>query len=147
MLMGSYSADGPEFNLDGHSIVAVDGVSPYNSTAALRVNANGTMEEDESVNGAAPSFSQIDDVTGDWIRPVDDAANYFVRYSNVTGTFTTTPGSVNTAIALSSSRTWTLDRDTVGESTVTFDLEILDTDETTVLAGPTGYTLSVNNLE
>lgn len=133
------------FTLSGFLGTTTDGASPYNTTNAIRVGSDGNLYEGDSVDGAALSFAQVN-TTNNWIRPVTDATNYFVRYSNVVGTFTSTPGAVNTAIALTSDRTWSLNSTTADITEVTFDLEILDTDGTTVLAGPSAHRVRCTNI-
>lgn len=133
------------FTLSGFLGNTTDGASPYNTTNAIRVGSDGNVYEGDSTDGAALSFTQVN-TTDDWIRPTGTATNYFVRYSNVVGTFTSTPGAVDTAIALTSDRTWTLNSTSAGTTEVTFDLEILDTDGTTVLAGPSAHRVRCTNL-
>ncbi len=132
------------FSLDGHFANENDGISPYDTQNAIRVGADGKVYEGDARDGAALSFAQVDAPT-DWLRPIDNPTQYYVRYSNVTGTFTTTPGAVDTPIALTSDRDWTIRSTIVGATQVTFDLEILDTNQTTVLAGPSAYKVRVNN--
>lgn len=135
---------GTVFSLDGHLGFVIDISSPYDTTNAIKVDSNGNMFEGDELNGGGLSYSQIDPDT-DWLRPIVDPTNYYVRYSNVVGTFTSTPGAVNTPIAITVDRVWTVNRTTVGISTVTFDLEILDTDMSTVLAGPSAYRVRAEN--
>jgi hypothetical protein len=135
---------GSLFNLDGHVEEATDVSSPYNSKASVRVGSDGNMYADDAINGGALNYVQIDTAT-DWIRPIQDPTTYYMRYKNVVGsTITTTPGAVNTPIALTTNRTFILQRTTLGLSSVTFDIDILDTDQSTILA--TGsYTLTCSN--
>ena len=132
------------FTLSGELGLHTDPVGPYDTQNAIRVGADGKVYEGDARDGDALSFAQVD-AANDWLRPIFNQTQYYVRYSNVVGTFTTSPGAVDTAIALTSNRTWTIRSTIFGIFEVTFDLEILDTNQTTVLAGPSAYRVRVNN--
>ncbi len=126
------------FTLSGQLGLAGDVGAPYDTTNAIKIDTDGSIYEGDEVDGGGLVYTQVDTVT-DWLRPVTNPTSYFFRYSNVVGTFTSTPGSVDTAIAVSSDLVWTLNSTSQETISVTFDLEILDTDQTSVLAGPSAY--------
>jgi P pilus assembly chaperone PapD len=133
------------FTLSGQQGLTTDGNSPFNTTNAIKIDSNGNMYEGDSLDGAAITYTQIDTAT-DWVRPTDNPTIYYARYSNVSGTFTNTPGTVNTAIPITSDLVWSLNRTSSGGEQVDFTLEILDTDQTTVLATGTYRVRCFNTL-
>ena len=133
------------FTLSGETTLQADGSGgPYNTFASLRVDDDGNMYEAGANNGGPLNYTQIDTGT-DWVRPTDDPTIYYMRYTNLVGTLSASPGTENTAIAMTANRIFTFNKTNSGIESVTFDLEILDTDQSTVLAGPTGYTLTIEN--
>ena len=139
----------PVIALSGETISAVDGVSPYNTSIAIKFRSNGTVEKASRINGEALSYSQIDGAT-DWITPNHFAdSTYDVRFTNyVDGgsadTFTTLAATLNTWIDLGSDRVWLFNDTTINAGNgFTVDFEIRD-DAGTTLASTT-YTFTLEN--
>ena len=129
--------------LSGEIISAADGSSPYNTTSALRINTDGTIDKGEAIDTDVITWTQIDAAT-DWIIPNGKASPiYEIRVTGVTGTFTTEAAAVNVWVDLSSSRQWTVDRNGVGTSTVTFTLEIRFASGATLDTG--AYSIEADN--
>lgn len=134
------------FTLSGRLGLALDfGGAPFNTTNQIKIDTDGSMYEGDSVDGAPITYTQLSTTT-DWLRPVTNPTTFYARYSNVVGdSFQSTPGAVDTAIAISSDLIWSLNHSSIGIRSTTFDLEILATDQSTVLAGPSAYRVRVEN--
>jgi hypothetical protein len=87
--------------------------TPANASAAYRLDNAGNIIR---FNGATPTDM------GDWITPQVNMANYESRATLNSGT--TPSGTLNTWQALTSNRTWTLSRSTVGTSSCSITVEI-----------------------
>ncbi len=79
-------------------------VNEFFGLASVRFNSDGTVDE-----GAAGSYSQINAGT-DWVRPASEApGSYQIRAQLVSGVASNVAGAaLNTWLALTTSRTWTV---------------------------------------
>ncbi len=146
LLIGTIMAGRPAVvNLAGGTITAPeDTASPYDGSAGVRVNADGTVDGVTYINGGAPNGIQVSAAT-DWIIPNAIAnGDYDVRMVSPTGAaLTTLAATENTWIALSADRLWSVERGSVGTSTAGFGLEIRDPLGVTVATGT--YSCIVEN--
>ena len=95
------------------------------ATAGIRLTNAGAVDTREG----ATYFNQ-----GDWVTPTSAAGNaYEARVSSVSGG-SLTSGTVNTWLALGTTREWFVSRSIIGAITITFTLEIRDAATSTVLA-------------
>jgi hypothetical protein len=84
-------------------------------------SASYSLESDGDIVSVSSLLGSIDQ--GDWISPKALApSDYEVRASIVSGSLTS--GTTGSWLALTSNRTWTVSRDTVGTSTCVFTVEI-----------------------
>lgn len=94
------------------------------ASAAYRLNANGNVEY--SANGGAYSVLEA------WCVPAAQAANYECYATLVSGTVTS--GTLDTWLALSSSRTWSVSQINVGVESAILNIGIRRIGTSTVLA-------------
>lgn len=111
---------GAVVTVSGHTVSSTS--SSGNSTATIRFNADGTVDQDE--NGVT---TQVDSAT-DWIVPNSAASSdYQIRYTNFTGSALLSPPSAEDEwIDLSTDRNFSLFRfsGNLGTSSCTFTIEI-----------------------
>jgi hypothetical protein len=109
------------FGAIGGDRISLSGVSVYSAGAGTQT-ATYTLESDGDVVTATTGGGSVD--AGDWIVPKASApSDYEVRATLVSGTLST--GTTGSWLALSSNRSWTLQRVTVGAATqVTLTIEI-----------------------
>lgn len=101
--------------------------SPDTAEAGYRLNSNGKVYKNQ--NG---SLTEIET----WCTPTSEASNYEARVTVVSGV--TPTGTIGSWVALSSTREWTVQEPTPGNtSTSTFTVEIRRTGTTTVLDSAT----------
>ena len=109
------------FGAMGGDKISLSGVA-VSSTGAGTQTATYTLESDGDVMSATTDGGSVD--AGDWIDPKANApSDYEVQATLVAGTLST--GTTGSWLALSSNRSWTLQRVTVGVATqVTLTIEI-----------------------
>ena len=109
------------FGAIGGDRISLSGVS-VSSVGAGTQTATYTLESDGDVMSATTGGGSVDQ--GDWISPKASApSDYEVQATLVSGTLST--GTTGSWLALSSNRSWTLQRVTVGVATqVTLTIEI-----------------------
>jgi hypothetical protein len=109
------------FGAIGGDRISLSGVS-VSSVGAGTQTATYTLESDGDVMSATTGGGSVDQ--GDWIDPKANApSDYEVQATLVSGTLST--GTTGSWLALSSNRSWTLQRVTVGAATqVTLTIEI-----------------------
>jgi hypothetical protein len=109
------------FGAMGGDKISLSGVA-VSSTGAGTQTATYTLESDGDVMSATTDGGSVD--AGDWIDPKANApSDYEVQATLVAGTLST--GTTGSWLALSSNRSWTLQRVTVGAATqVTLTIEI-----------------------
>lgn len=90
-------------------------VSPTNAVAQWSLRSSGDLFRTNINNTIADA--------GDWVLPKSNAANYEVRSTLLTGTFTADP-SAGAWVALTSNRTWTRNQTVIGTSTVTATIDV-----------------------
>jgi hypothetical protein len=101
--------------------------APDVAEAGYRLNSNGKVYEIK--NG---TFTELET----WCTPTSEASNYEARVTVVSGV--TPTGTIGSWVALSSTREWTVQEPTPGNtSTSTFTVEIRRTGTTTVLDSAT----------
>ena len=98
------------------------------ASAAFRLNTNGNAEYSE--NGGAYSVLEA------WCVPAAQAVNYECYASLVSGLAT---GTFDTWLALSSSRTWSVTRATIGVSDAVINIGIRRAGDATILASADIY--------
>lgn len=102
-----------------------EATSPGAAQVILDVTSAGTYAVTLSTSGGGP--------TGDWISPTSLASgSYEIRATATSGTVST--GTVGSWLALSSTRTWTVSRGSVGSKACTLTIEIR-TEGVTVYSG------------
>jgi hypothetical protein len=109
------------FGAIGGDRISLSGVA-VSSVGAGTQTATYTLESDGDVMSATTGGGSVDQ--GDWIDPKANApSDYEVQATLVSGTLST--GTTGSWLALSSNRSWTLQRVTVGAATqVTLTIEI-----------------------
>jgi hypothetical protein len=109
------------FGAIGGDRISLSGVA-VSSVGAGTQTATYTLESDGDVMSATTDGGSVD--AGDWIDPKANApSDYEVQATLVSGTLST--GTTGSWLALSSNRSWTLQRVTVGVATqVTLTIEI-----------------------
>jgi hypothetical protein len=109
------------FGAIGGDRISLSGVA-VSSVGAGTQTATYTLESDGDVMSATTDGGSVD--AGDWIDPKANApSDYEVQATLVAGTLST--GTTGSWLALSSNRSWTLQRVTVGVATqVTLTIEI-----------------------
>ena len=140
-MAGALAASGvfvPSVNLDGQVVTNVDAPAPV--LAGIRVKSDGTVER-----ALDASWSQVDAAT-DWIIPNGAASgDYEVRATEIAQTGgATRSGTTGSWLALSSTRTWTIQKE-IGTGTATWDLTLEIRKGSTTLASGT-YELTVTVL-
>lgn len=98
-----------------------------------------TFESDADISSNSDAFGPVDE--GDWLSPTSAAPGLFEIRATLTGGVNPTTGTMDTWLALTSNRTWTLDSG--GEQLSEFLIEIrynggAALDSTTVSLGTTG---------
>ena len=100
---------------------------PTNAESGIRLKATGGIQEQDGGSFAGRSTAT------DWIIPNSAAhIDFDCRVTSVTGTFTTLAAAVDTWIDCGSDRTWSVLRNSVGTTTVSFTFEIRNRDGVTV---------------
>jgi len=132
-----YGASGLVVNIDGGTFYDF----AFDSTASvfIRLNTNGTITADD---GNAGTYTDTD-----WITPTSTGigSSYEVRATMNSGV--TPIGTFNSWIALSTARTWSLSRSTIGITTSSFTLQIRDTATDTVQdSAAIDFTVEVDTL-
>lgn len=101
-------------------------LTPSTASASFLLNSDGRAQKQES--------GVTTDVSGEWL--VSGAASSFEARATVTSG-SLTSGTTGSWLALSSSRSWILERGSVGLSTCQFTLEIRRTTDSVVVATAT----------
>jgi len=113
---------------DGGDVQRNDFSAPYDSTVAIRFNANGTVETGRALDGAAITWSDA----GVWIIPSTEASSvYDVRFTNLTvnsggSDWSTEAAADNIWINLGTARTWSNNRTGSGLFDFDCDFEVRD---------------------
>lgn len=119
------SATGAWISLVGATIQDVDGVAPYNAGISLVLNSDGTVDYLRNIQ--ADSFE-----AQDWISPASEAPGpYSVRATVLSGSLSS--GTTGSWLALTSNRSWSRTRTSVGTSSCQLQLEISPNGGTTVI--------------
>lgn len=107
-------------NLDGQATLTA--VDPVGASKDLKVDNDGMIYHRS--NGG--SYIQLDDATGDWIRPIAEApGTYQVRYTNLTGdALSSSTAAEDVWYALSSGDFTLTISSSTGLKTSNFDIEI-----------------------
>lgn len=131
----AYVNDGGTWRVT-HDVVALSNVSasnsvfsPANASASIRVANNGTVSKEEGSGAGFVTQYSWDLSAGSFSR-----ANYEVRLS---GAIFVGGASLNTWLALDTSRTWTLTRSSLGSISDSGTAEIRDAATGNVLASAT----------
>jgi hypothetical protein len=129
----------------GGTVSQVDGLSPYNSTVAIRFNTDGTVETGTSLNGAAISWSSA----GNWIDPVANiSGNEEVRFTNFNGAgggdWTSEAAADDVWIGITTTRSWSMNSTVLETISFTCDFEVRDTGAG-LDTGSSAYTFSITN--
>jgi len=124
------------YNLDGQNISLTDAPGPI--LTGIHINSDGTVDQ-RSDNNVSDNIVQIDSAT-DWVIPNSiSATTHYVRATQNSQTGGgTLSGTLNTWLALSTDRFWTIERAAVagtGSSIWSLDIEIAtDSGGTNVVA-------------
>lgn len=106
--------------LGGEPLISLSNLT-IGSSGAGSQSASYTLESDGDVVATTTLFGSSDQ--GDWIDPKAAApGTYEARVTVTSGSLSS--GTTGTWLALTSNRTWTVTRDTVGTSTCVFTVEI-----------------------
>lgn len=125
-LLAAFSPFTAILTLSGETIAGTDSGSPFDSTAGIRFNTDGTVEKGEEDNGGGIVWTQMDAAT-DWIIPNGAATSDFeVRYTNRVGTpdFTTSAAAEDSWVDMSTQRVWLWNETTSGNKTFDADFEM-----------------------
>jgi hypothetical protein len=119
MLAGLLSTiGGPRVTLEATYTVSDSTISPTNASASFQLQSDGDVARITVSTGGGGTVD-----VGDWITPAAAAgANYEVRATVNSGSLTS--GSTGTWLALSSTRTWSLDQTSLGTSACELLIEI-----------------------
>lgn len=130
--------------------IAIDFVPPYDTTAGIKIDFDGSLYQGTSINGAAINWIAISPTTA-WIRnqygdvPSNfNGANYKVRYTNFSGdAISSSFAAVNTWVDISTNREMRLNRTTSVLAICFFTIEIAGLDE--VVLDSASFRLEVDN--
>lgn len=126
-------AAGDIISLTG-TTVTHDVVDPANAHTAYELQSDGDISKEE---GAATTD------TGDWINPKVNMASYEVFATLNSGSLTS--GTTGAWLALSTTRTWTLDQTIIGSGAAQITLQIRRIGDTPILASAViNFAASVN---
>jgi hypothetical protein len=104
--------------------------NPSTCTAGYRLENDGDIHVSSSIG----TYFDV----SDWVTPTSAAgADYECRATITSGTFTTGSSASGSWLALDTTRTWFVERTTVGVKTCIFTLEIRRTSDGTVLDSAT----------
>ena len=143
LIAGAVGSGGGVVNLAGGTFVSADAISGYNTTSGIRLSQFGDLFKGTAIDTDTVSWVK-QSVDTDWIFPhLAGGGQFEVRVTGVTGTFTTAAAANDVWIALSVNRTWTVDRNTAGTSTVSFTLEIRNNGGATLAS--TAYSIACQN--
>jgi hypothetical protein len=117
---------GDVITLVGASVSALD-FSPNDVAAAYRLTSGG-LEQSGVGNPAGPFYTTI----GNWVTPTGNAGLYEVRATVNSGVVST--GTTGSWLPLTATRTWTVERFSVGVSSANLTIQVRRTGDTTVLA-------------
>lgn len=123
--------DGDRLTLTSETISTVN---PGNCTSGFRLNSDGQVYKTNTSNVYTASYN--------WVTPTSSAHLYECVWTAGTGTVDATPGSAGSALALTSSRTWS-ETNTTTTETASFTVVIRVAGSTTPLASAT-ITLEVD---
>lgn len=131
---------------DGGTVSETDAVSTYDTTVSIRFNTDGTVETGKSTDGAAITWSSA----GTWINDTTRiSGNEDVRFTNFNGAgggdWTTEAAADDTWIAITTTRTWSMNSTVFETISFTCDFEVRD-NGTGISTTASSYTFTINNI-
>lgn len=121
-------------------LVALTARTASASAASIGATATYALSSTGDILASVSSSNVVD--VGDWISPQSGMAGYAVFASRLSGV--TITGTLDTWLALSSSRSWTITRSTTGTSTATMSVQIRRISDSVVVAGPVTITFQAS---